>query len=466
VSDLPDHVRRTFLEHRWLERGTTVVVAVSGGLDSMVLFDLMDTLARERKARLAVAHFNHQLRGAESDADEALVTRTAARRGWPCACERAAVARHAKAHGWSIEMTARALRHEFLARVARAHRARFVALAHHAGDQVETFFLRALRGAGAEGLGGMRLCGASPADAAVRLIRPLLAHPRQDLEAHARERALEFHQDSTNADRDVLRNRIRHGLLPLLRRRFQPGIDKAVLRAMALLQGESEVVENEAQRWLRKRVRPGFGRLPVAVQRRILYRQLLETGVAAGFDLVEQLRLRPTERVMTEPGRQVWAEGDGKVRSARARARPFREETTSVVLGVAAGTATLAGVRIDWRIGTFTSKSAGSPVRIRNTERFDADKVGATVTLRHWRPGDRFQPIGLPRAAKLQDLFTNLKVPAAQRRQRVVAATADGTIFWVEGLRIAEQFKLEPGTRRQLRWRWSRRLATEGMARC
>ncbi|HTA30404.1 MAG TPA: tRNA lysidine(34) synthetase TilS, partial [Candidatus Cybelea sp.] len=91
-----------------------------------------------------------------------------------------------------------------------------------------------------------------------------------------------------------------------------------------------------------------------------------------------------------------------------------------------------------------------------NMECFDADKVGARVWLRHWQPGDRFQPIGMKSARKLQDLFTNLKVPRDERHRRVVATTSRGEVFWVEGLRMAEGFKLEPGTIRRLKWRWKR----------
>ena len=87
-------------------------------------------------------------------------------------------------------------------------------------------------------------------------------------------------------------------------------------------------------------------------------------------------------------------------------------------------------------------------------EFFDAGKVGATIALRHWQPGDRFQPIGMAKRVKLQDLFTNQKVPVAERRRRAVAAAANGEIFWVEGLRISERFKLDKKTVRRLNWHW------------
>jgi tRNA(Ile)-lysidine synthase len=107
------------------------------------------------------------------------------------------------------------------------------------------------------------------------------------------------------------------------------------------------------------------------------------------------------------------------------------------------------GLELSW-------KQASKIVRRAGREHFDADAVGAHVIVRHWREGDRFQPIGMPAAVKLQDLFANAKVPRAERHQRAIATTANGEIFWVEGLRISERFKLRPDTRRVLEWKWRR----------
>ena len=119
------------------------------------------------------------------------------------------------------------------------------------------------------------------------------------------------------------------------------------------------------------------------------------------------------------------------------------------------GRCVFGGVEFAW----FRRRSASPRPRPRaGQELFDASLVGSNIQLRHWQPGDRFQPIGMSAPVKLQDLFTNAKIPALRRRQLVVAASAGGEIFWVEGLRIAERFKLGPGTRFQLRWTWRRKL--------
>ena len=155
-----------------LADGARVLVAVSGGVDSMVLLRVLQTLASERGWRLVAAHFNHRLRGAASDGDARFVERAARKLGLECVVESGDVRALARKRGWSVEMAARELRHEFLARTAKRLGIGTVALAHHADDQVELFFLRLLRGAGG-GLAGMKWQSASPADKSVAMIRPL-----------------------------------------------------------------------------------------------------------------------------------------------------------------------------------------------------------------------------------------------------------------------------------------------------
>ena len=150
----------------------------------------------------------------------------------------------------SLEMSARKLRHEFLARTARKQKIKTIAVAHHADDQVELFFLRLLRGAGGEGLAGMKWRSPSPADKSISLIRPLLGFSKAELLAFARENKIHFRDDATNFSSDFLRNRIRNQLLPLLRNDYQPGLAAAVLRVMDIVGTEAEFVSDTAWWWL------------------------------------------------------------------------------------------------------------------------------------------------------------------------------------------------------------------------
>ncbi len=455
MTDLVQQVRAAIVRRQLLAPGECVVVAVSGGLDSMVLLHLLHRLARPSRWPLVVAHFNHRLRGRASDADETFVRQAAGRLKLPCVVDRADIRREAGARKVSLEMAARQLRHEFLARTARAHGARVVALAHHADDQVETFLLRLLRGAGGEGLAGMKPTAPSPADVEVRLARPLLEFSRATLAAYARRHRLRFREDASNACRDIPRNRVRHELIPRLRR-FQPALDTTILRAMELIGAEAEFAAAAAQHWLGCRQPGPFAALALAVQRRVIQAQLRQLGCEPDFALIEALRVATGRRIVVRPGLHVVRDAEGRVGMALVRRTGFRADRQVVRFTLPRGAVEFGGLRCGWTL-VAGGMSARRLRTVAGRELFDADLIGAGMVLRHWRPGDRFQPIGLPRAAKLQDLFTNAKVSASERRERVVAATARGAIFWVEGLRMSERFKLTAATKHRLIWRWARR---------
>ncbi len=430
-----------------------ILVAVSGGLDSVVLLRLLHALAAQHRWKLTVAHLNHQLRGRASDGDERFVRALARRLKLPCITGRINVRAQAKKLGLSIEMAARKARHEFLARTTRQLRISSIALAHHADDQVELFFLRLFRGTSTDGLAGMKWRGPSPVSAEITLVRPLLDRARSELAAFARENKIRFREDASNASRDILRNRIRHELLPLLRRRFQPAVNRSVLRLMEIAGAESEALADLTQTWLKSQETP-FDSLSVALQRRIIHSQLQRHSVAADFDLVERLRTAPNQAVSINPLVSVVRNPAGEVGLNVHEPAAFNTREVDVSLKGKAGRFGFDGVGFRWR---FAAGRFPPPARCgARVEYFDADAMGDRIVLRHWRPGDRFQPIGLGSSLKLQDWFTNQKVPRARRRELIVATTATGEVFWVEGLRISERFKLTPGTRRCLIWRWER----------
>ncbi len=441
--------------------------------------------------------------------------------GLPLVVGRAAVKELARKQKLSLEMAGRGLRHGFLARTARQRHIPTVALAHHADDQLELFFLRLLRGSGGEGLAGMRWRTRSASDTTVQLVRPLLDQPKAVLLKYAVERGVCYREDTSNALLDFQRNRIRHELLPLLRRKYQPALDKTISRVMEIVGAEAEFAARAAAEWLAGRggaksdpssvavlrrvevrspkggrrlgskedvvsSRPclTFDELPLAVQRRCLRLQLVNLGVVPDFELVERLRSRgnraveisraqfPGEARAGEAGREAKAcigagtarmpvlrhalrDSSGCVHLEVAEPVEFNSSSAQVDLDCSTREIEFGGARISWGI---TSSGAGvHPAGRAGKECFDADEVGSPIWLRHWRPGDRFQPIGMKCPVKLQDFFTNQKIPRAMRRRLIVATTAAGVVFWVEGLRISERFKLTKQTIRRLQWRWKRR---------
>jgi tRNA(Ile)-lysidine synthase len=515
VSELPSHVEQSIRARGLFVRGQRLLVAVSGGGDSMVLLQVLHELAPRHGWRLTIAHLNHALRGRSSDADERLVRRTAERLKLPIWVKRVDVRRFARLHRLSLEMAARKVRHEFLARAAAQREIPSIALAHQADDQLELFFLRLFRGSSGDGLAGMKWHSPSPGNREIELVRPLLDQPKSSLLKYAAETGIRFREDASNASMDIQRNRMRHELLPLLRTNYQPALSKIILRTTDILGAEAEFVARAASAWLGRRSRgkqarqragaqadldrptflyasEAFEKLPVAVQRRVIQLQLLRQGVVADFFLVEELRSAADRPVTIGPLNQA-IEGHGSfggpsiltenfyggidsgedpamggkplllaairdlaglVHLQNTEPEAFRWGSMPLVLEGRAGEAQFAGVVIEWRI-------SGQPAACRaharkGQESFDADKIGSSILLRHWQPGDRFQPIGMTQPLKLQDFFTNEKVPPILRRRLILAANKDGEVFWVEGMRIAERFKLSKATIRRLQWRWER----------
>jgi tRNA(Ile)-lysidine synthase len=419
----------------------------------MVLFEVLRRLARVHHWRLGVAHFNHQLRGRTSDADERFVQTIARRWRIPCWVGRADVRRIARREKVSVEMAARHERHQFLAHTASKGGANTVALAHHADDQVELFFLRLLRGAGTQGLAGMQWSSSSPADPAVHLIRPLLDCRKSDLRQFADEAGVPFREDTSNVSMDILRNRIRRELLPLLARHYQPAMSKIVLRQMEILRAESAFLDRQAAAWREERV-PDFDGLEIAIQRRVLQEELIALGAPVEFDLIERLRKAPHRVVTIGPALTVCHDGLGRIQRVESEAISFNDRQVEVDFEQRRGRGQFDGLQWSW--GIQETRGSRLPTARSRCECFDADKVGSQAVLRHWQAGDCFQPSGMRSPVKLQDLFTNLRIPRAVRHQLTVATTPGGEIWWVEGLRISEQFKLRAGTRRRLRWSWSR----------
>ena len=475
-NTLVRRIEKAAKEHQLLKPSERLLVAVSAGVDSMVLLDVLRRLSKAFDWQLHVAHFNHRLRGWSSDADEKLVRRIAASLNIPVWVESADVRKFAWTQKISIEMAARQLRHEFFARVAREHEIQTLAVAHHADDQVELFFVRLLRGAGPEGLAGMDWSGQSPADPKLRLVRPLLDCAKQELLEYARSGKLKFREDRTNQSLDILRNRIRHELLPLLQKRYQPALRKTTLRLMDILRAESEFLDGlvtlqkmepdqttkrplpphpSPLPWGEGKDPPAFSRFPTALQRRLMHRQLIELGVQPNFELIEELRHSADTPVMIGPDRVLTRDAAGKITLEPLSGQSFDDQSVIVRFSQESGAVAFGGVEIDWRLDLVAAPFK-LPKSASGTESFDAAKVGPSIELRHWRPGDRFQPIGMSKAVKLQDLFVNQKISRPERHKLLVAASSAGDIVWVEGLRISERFKLDSHSQRQLKWRWHR----------
>jgi tRNA(Ile)-lysidine synthase len=385
-----------------LAPGEAVVAGVSGGPDSTALAHA----AAQAGARVTVAHLDHGWRPG-SAADAEAVAELSRRLRAPFRTERAEGLRRSEA-------AARAARYEFLARVAREVGAAKVAVAHTADDQAETVLMRLIRGAGLDGLAGMPR--RRPLVPGVELVRPLLRVPRARVLAYCREHDLPWLEDETNRDRAWLRNRVRHELLPLLERRFNPRVREALLRTAALLADDAAALDG----WTRREYRRDGGglvldgSLPVAVRRRLVRRFWAEeTGLPP-------LPSRHVERLLAGPASlpRGWRgeRRDGRLwlrAAASDRPAPF-----SYVLPVpGAVDVPEAGVRV-------TAEGEGGPLVVRSR-----------------RAGDRLRPWGGRGERKLQDVLVDAKVPRDERDRLAIVTAPDGTLLWVVGVVRAEALR-------------------------
>lgn len=435
------HVRSTIQRYNLIPAGSHVLAGVSGGADSVALLHVLHSLRSTLDMDLTVVHVNHGLRGAEADAEAEFVQSLAGRLGVPCVVEKVAVAARARAEGSSVEMAGRAARYEVFARVARTVGADRVAVAHHADDQVETLLLRLLRGTSLRGLGGMRPCSTVEG---LRVIRPMLEVRHAEAVAFLKAHHLAWREDASNADVALLRNRIRHTLLPFLEQEFHPSVRANLLRTASVLRDEQDWLEKMTSGLARRCRAPGGGLrvdalqlLPAAARRRILLDWLLGHGIPAErmeWALLERVDawLHGTAPRLSLPGRSVVERTDGVI---HVQGKVTGKLVLSPVVLKIPGETVIPElqVRVKARLGRgFKKTNPGERLAYFSEER----RAGAPLVIRTRRPGDRMQPFGLTGSVKLQDVLVDLKVPRAER-DRVPVVTCRDEIVWIPGYRIA-----------------------------
>ncbi len=450
------------LEEVGLVRGRgSLVVAVSGGPDSLALLLLLARLRESLGLTLHVAHLDHGLRGREAQDDARFVEEATRRLGVPVTLERWDVESHRAIRRLSVEEAAREVRYTFLSRVAAGLGADAVALGHTADDQVETVLMHLIRGSGMAGLVGMSPLSHWPSHTnrqRTTLARPLLQVTREETEAYCSWRSITPRQDSSNRSLLFTRNRIRTDLLPLLGS-YNPRFPEALLRlGRSLAQDQAHLTaETERAREALAASTPdgvvierqGFAGLHPALQSRLLrmaYEEL--NGSALGLEgahLTGMVRLSrgPAGRQMDLPGGLVFSVGYGSLELERRGALP---PSQPLLLGEYP-----LAVPGKTRIPGWTVEARRLKVRRRlpatdsHVARLDGARMGRNLHVRGRRPGDRLRPLGMEGSRSLQDLFVDAKVPRAER-DLVPLVVSDEGIAWVVGHRVAHWARLREDT--------------------
>ena len=423
-----------------------VLLAVSGGIDSMTMADLF--LHSALRLPMAVAHFNVHLRGTDSDGDEALVASWCGAHDVPFFRQEADAAAYAADHGLSVEMAARELRYSWFAQLCREQGFTHLAVAHNLDDSAETLLLHLLRGTGMRGMSGIRASVPLPGVEDVQLIRPLLDFSRREIEAHAVRAGVEFRIDATNADISIPRNRIRHEVFPELAR-INPSFLETFRTEMRHFGQMEQLLDQVFAAGRDGLCRDSVSHGQDAVLA-INIPALLRKGQTGWwlYRLLEGYGFNPDQLDQIE--RSLEALSGKEFLSPTHRLVKDRRELRVYPLAPAAPDDLTAWLDIR----TFTVTPGFDPKQKPDDVLFiDADKVRLPLAARAPRDGDRFRPFGMHRGTKLlSDFFTDLKLDVEQKRHEVVVTTTnengDEIIVAIAGRRIDDRFKVTPATRR------------------
>lgn len=441
--------------------GRKLVVAVSGGPDSMALLDTLLHLQEDLQLTLHGAHLNHQLRGQASRDDAQFVSEHFLKSGFESTVESANVADYQKAHRLSLEEAAREVRYAFLARLAKQHDADAIAVGHTSNDQAESVLMHLVRGSGLTGLRGMQpVTSRSIGNEKIQIIRPLLNVTRDQTEAYCAALELQPRLDATNDIPDMTRNRVRTELLPALES-YNPSIRRALVRLSAnaaldmdFIQGQVDAVWDDVCRQPASELLINliaFRELHPAMQRHMLRRAVLQ--VKGDLDDVEQNHIEDMARLaqgsagkaLDLPGGVKFAVGyvDATLVSAKS-GQPVGASASALegchMLSIP-GETRLPG----WNVQISSQNDGDLSKHSGLTASLSRQALGDKVWVRSRRPGDRFQPLGMAHTKKLQDFMVDCKIPRGQRDGVPLVVTPRG-IAWVVGWRIADWAKVSDET--------------------
>ena len=465
-AKLREQILRTISDFEMFQAGDKVLIAVSGGPDSVALLYLLHAAADDLDIELGIGHLNHGLRPA-AEKESLFVQELADTLNLPCHQEKVAID---PANG-SLEERARRMRYAFFHRVAKTHHYTKIALAHHAEDNAETVLMHLLRGSGTRGLSGIPPMGKNG------IVRPLIHSRRADILFYLKESGLAYCVDASNTDLRFTRNKIRHRLLPMLEKEFNPNIIKALNQAAKLYREDDQWLDQQVAGWLPEvQSNPGpqgfelradpLAMLPPSLQRRLIRNALRSwRGHIQGLtaDHVETLLKmassgRNSRRANLPLGILVKRSPSGLIFSHTSKPRSAWDQLPATPFAYAIASAEgippeiallEAGCCFQFSIQRWHHHQ-GVPSCAAHTIVLDLDLLQFPLTIRNFLPGDRIRPFGLNGTQKIKQLFIDQKTPPRQRHRIPLLVSGD-EVLWVAGLRRGAAAPLTPETARILR---------------
>lgn len=452
VKPVKERVLQYMRVHQMTSPGETVILAVSGGPDSVVLLSLLHDLAPTLKINLHIFHMDHGLRGDESAEDARYVRRLAERFGIPASFVGLGPD-FLRLQGGSLQAAARSARHRELANLAQRLGTNKVALGHHRDDQAETVLMRFVRGTGPGGLSGIHPVRTVNG---LSLIRPLLCLTRADIEQFCADAELLPRLDPSNLKPAYVRNRIRLELVPYLQRQYNPGLPQSLAQLAEIVREEDLYLDNLATQALDRCRIPGgtltldgavLTRESLAIARRVVRQASKDVaGIDLHLDAVDAILEAARSREGTV---NVQLPGTLWVSVEYGRCRFYLEEPMARHDQEAEWPVSLSGATHIPELGLSISIEASRPPVGPYESVLDLDRIPGPLAIRLRRPGDRIWPQGMDGSKKLQDILVDAKVPRRQRDQ-VPLLVAGDEILWVIGYRLDRRFMADALTKNRL----------------
>jgi len=449
--------------HTLVKAGDRVGVAVSGGADSVALLRLLLELRKEVGIVLSVVHFNHKLRGAESDQDERFVAELAQEHKLELHCEGGDVAAHAAKKHLSLETAAREMRYQYFRQLLLEGGLNRIATGHTLDDQAETVLLKIVRGAGSRGLAGvypsLKVSSSQPParssrqehnSEAATIIRPLLRTRRKDLEPYLLALGQSWREDKSNRDLRHRRNRVRHGILPRLERHLNPAVREALAETAEIARAEEEYWDAEVARalplaWDARTGRvlkiPALLSLPLALQRRVVRAAGESLGLQLDFQHVEEilaLGSNPSASAKSTgiPNRWVVLRNKGSLRFELPSRTP-RKLDYEYCLSIP-GSVQVQETESRFEAVLVSGNAAGG----YNPENLlDRSLLAPELKVRNWHAGDRFWPLHTKGPKKIKELLQQQHVTGSERKLWPVVVSGTDVV-WVRGFSAATRSRL------------------------
>lgn len=409
-----------------------MLVAVSGGVDSMVLLDLLQNTSLS----LSVAHANFQLRAIESDADEQFVGAFCSDRKIPFYVQRFDTLTYVEKNSCSIQMAARDLRYKWFSHLLKELKLDCIILGHHLNDALETFLINSMRGTGLKGL-----LGISNTEC---ILRPLLPFTREQIIQYAQTRKLCWREDSSNQDPKYVRNFVRHHITPLLSH-VSTNLYKNFSTTLLHLNGDYILSEQIIQKTLKEvtlseKKNPFQWEFDVSKLKKLrpLRSYLFRFFSSFGFKNLNDLE----HLLHAQSGKQLFSPSYRIVKDRSCWLLSEKEQSKKTTYEIDVPKTIAAPLALSFALGGFVDKTALVSI--------DFEKINLPLLLRNWRSGDYFYPLGMQQKKKISKFFKDEKFSLLKKEQTWLLVNADGAIIWIVGYRMDDRFKIRPTTRNVL----------------